>query len=43
LCEQGGVQFVDFNVDKDFADCVDSLVVVDLKYLKEAKRQRYIG
>jgi hypothetical protein len=43
LCEEGGVQFVDFNVDPDFSDCVDGLVLVDLSRLKEAKRRRYLG
>lgn len=43
LCEAGGVSFIDFNIDPDFANCVDGLVVVDLSKLLEAKRQRYIG
>jgi len=43
LCETGGVQFVDFNIDPDFNYCIDGLVVVDLSYLKDKKRQRYIN
>lgn len=43
LCEAGGVQFVDFNIDPDFSDCVDGLVLVDLHHLKETKRRRYLG
>lgn len=43
ICEQGGVQFVDFNIDTDFADCIDGLVVVDLDQLKESKRKRYFN
>lgn len=43
LCEDGGVQFVDFNVDPDFSDCVDGLVLVDLHCLKETKRKRYLS
>ena len=43
LCEDGGVQFVDFNVDPDFSDCIDGLVLVDLQRLKESKRKRYLG
>lgn len=43
LCEDGGVQFVDFNVDPDFSDCVDGLVLVDLHKLKESKRKRYLA
>jgi len=42
LCEPGGVRFLAFNVDPDFANCVDGLVVVDLTTLKDAKRKRYI-
>ena len=42
LCDEGGVYFLDFNIDPDFADCVDGLVVLDLHKLKAAKRKRYI-
>jgi hypothetical protein len=42
LCYEGGVQFVDFNIDPDFNHCIDGLVVVDLSYLKEKKQGRYI-
>ncbi|NLZ17073.1 MAG: GNAT family N-acetyltransferase [Desulfobulbaceae bacterium] len=42
LCEAGGVYFLDFNVDPEFADCIDGLVVVDIALLKEQKRKRYI-
>lgn len=43
ICEKGGVQFVDFNIDEDFADCIDGLVMVDLNYLKASRRKRYLG
>ncbi|ADZ89767.1 GNAT family N-acyltransferase [Marinomonas mediterranea] len=43
LCEPGGVRFLDFGVDADFGYCVDGLVLVDLKKVKEAKRKRYLG
>lgn len=43
LCELGGVRFLDFNVDPEFNNCIDGLVVVDLHQLKEKKRQRYIS
>ncbi len=42
LCKSGGVYFLDFNVDPDFGNCVDGLVVVDLEKLKKKKRKRYI-
>jgi putative hemolysin len=38
-----GVCFADFNVDKDFGDCVDAFVLVDLEQLKPRKRKRYLG
>ncbi|NVK87198.1 MAG: lysophospholipid acyltransferase family protein [Gammaproteobacteria bacterium] len=43
LCDNGGVKFLDFGTDPDFADCVDGLVLVDLMKLKDKKRKRYIG
>lgn len=42
LCEEGGIAFVDFNVDKDFANCVDSFIFVDITKIKESKKERYI-
>lgn len=42
LCETGGVQFFDFHLDADFADCVDGFVCVDLQQVKPARRQRYL-
>lgn len=43
LCEPGGVQFIDFNVDPSFGHCIDGLVLVDLHQLKPKKRARYLG
>ena len=42
LCDAGGVEFADFNVDPDFSFCVDGLIVVDLHKLKEKNKKRYI-
>ena len=42
LCEEGGVSFIEFGVDKDFGDCVDGLILVHLDKLKANKRERYI-
>ncbi|RUO49445.1 GNAT family N-acyltransferase [Pseudidiomarina donghaiensis] len=42
LCEVGGVRFLGFNVDADFANAVDGLVLVDIERLKPQKRARYI-
>ena len=43
LCEPDGVKFLAFNVDADFADCVDGLIVVDVKKIIPRKRGRYLG
>jgi len=42
ICKPDGVHFLDFNIDPDFANCVDGLVIVDLTLLKDKTRQRYI-
>lgn len=43
LCEPDGVRFIDFNIDADFAYCIDGLLMVDLQRLKPAKCKRYLG
>ncbi|GEA11844.1 lysophospholipid acyltransferase family protein [Alteromonas sp. KUL49] len=43
VCKKGGVAFLDFNVDPDFCDCIDGLVVVDLNLLTDKKRKRYLA
>jgi putative hemolysin len=43
LCEDGGISFIDFGVDKDFANCIDGLILVKLDLLKATKRERYIS
>jgi hypothetical protein len=39
----GGVQFIDFNAAPDFSDCIDGFVLVDLAFLKDSKRRRYLS
>jgi putative hemolysin len=43
VTEHGGTVFSDFNIDPDFADCIDGFVMVDTERLKAKKRRRYIG
>ncbi len=43
LCEEGGVQFMDFGYDKNFNNCMDGFIVADLNLLKESKRKRYFS
>lgn len=42
LCEEDGISFMGFNIDEEFNNCVDSLVLVDIDKIKEKKRKRYI-
>ena len=43
LCEAQGVRFFDFGLDKDFGDCIDGYLLVDIHRIKDSKRKRYIG
>lgn len=43
LTEAGGVQFLDFGTDPDFAGCIDGLVLVDSQRFKPSRRARYLG
>jgi putative hemolysin len=43
LCEDQGVQFIDFGIDAEFGDCIDGLVLVDVHQLKPIKAQKYLG
>ena len=42
LCEAGGIQFMDFGIDAEFNNCIDSYILVDVSKIKESKRKRYI-
>jgi len=42
LCEARGTQFIDFNVDPKFSHCIDGLILVDLSYIKDKKKRRYL-
>lgn len=41
LTDYGGTTFLGFNIDPNFNDCIDGLVVVDLLYMTEQKKKRY--
>lgn len=43
VCEEGGVEFIDFGIDRDFDNCVDGFILVDTHKLKPNKRKRYLG
>lgn len=42
LCEDNGVSFLDFGIDKDFGSCVDGMILVTVPAIKETKKNRYI-
>jgi putative hemolysin len=42
IAKADGVAFLGFNVDPDFNDCIDGLVVVDAMAITEKKRKRYL-
>ncbi len=42
LCADKGCHFIDFNVDPDFNDCIDSLIMLEVDCLTDKKRKRYI-
>ncbi|MEQ1636994.1 MAG: lysophospholipid acyltransferase family protein [Methylococcales bacterium] len=42
LCVEDGCRFMAFNVDPEFNNCIDSLIMVDVAKITPKKRQRYI-
>ena len=42
LCEKGGVRFCAYNIDPDFSNCVDSFIFVEIAFIKESQKARYI-
>ena len=40
--EEGGLRFSAFNVDPNFKNCVDGLIIGDLHKLAKKKRERYM-
>jgi putative hemolysin len=43
IAEDGGVKFLGFNVDNNFADCIDGFILVEVAKIKDSARQRYIN
>lgn len=43
ICYREGVNFVDFNIDPDFNNCVDAFIILDLNFIKESKKSRYLS
>lgn len=42
LCDNDGVQFMDFGRDREFENCIDGFLIVDTDKLKPQKRKRYL-
>lgn len=42
LCEAGGIKFCAYNIDHDFSNCIDSLIVVEVAKIKKSQKKRYI-
>lgn len=42
LCVEKGCCFIDFNIDPEFNDCIDGLILLELDKITPKKRQRYI-
>lgn len=42
LCVDKGCHFLDFNIDPEFNNCIDSLIMVEIDKIAPKKRQRYI-
>ena len=43
LCEDNGIKFCAYNIDKDFSDCVDSFILVNVDKIKAKQKKRYFG
>jgi len=41
LCENDGIEFCAYNIDKAFSDCVDSLIILDIDKIKPKQKDRY--
>ncbi|MEA2099389.1 MAG: GNAT family N-acyltransferase [Campylobacterota bacterium] len=43
LCDEGGIKFCAYNIDPDFSNCIDSLILVEIKKIKISQQKRYIN
>ncbi|MDF1882988.1 GNAT family N-acetyltransferase [Sulfurimonas sp. SAG-AH-194-C21] len=41
LCEDKGVKFCAYNIDKEFSNCIDSFIILEVDKIKPKQRQRY--
>lgn len=43
VCEPGGCEFLGFNIDENFANCIDAMILVHVDAIKDKKKDRYIN
>jgi putative hemolysin len=43
ITEDGGIKFLSFNIDKNFGDCIDGFILVEVDKIKESAKKRYIN
>ena len=43
LCKPGGCEFLGFNIDPDFSNCIDAMILVHIDEIYPKKRDRYIN
>uniref|UniRef100_UPI0040478CB0 lysophospholipid acyltransferase family protein n=1 Tax=Aliarcobacter sp. TaxID=2321116 RepID=UPI0040478CB0 len=43
ITEDGGIKFLSFNIDKNFGDCIDGFILVEVDKIKDSAKQRYIN
>jgi hypothetical protein len=42
LCEDGGVEFLDFGIDESFEMCIDGFIQIEVDKIRADKKARYI-
>ena len=42
ITEDGGIKFLSFNIDKNFGDCIDGFILVEVDKIKDSAKKRYI-
>lgn len=43
LVEPGGVRFMGFGYDTSFSNCIDGIVLIDCKHIKQARMKRWLS
>jgi hypothetical protein len=43
ISEENGTKFLAFNIDPDFNNCIDSLIIVEIDKILESKQKRYMS